>query len=279
MIRIEGTGLTAIVNPRRGAKITSLTDTTGTEWLAQGDGHEVAADAGFTDAEMSGWDECAPTIIACHVNGYDLPDHGDLWSAEFDIDTDTVTTTGTSMPYRFTRRITPTATGLRLDYTARTRENALPFLWAAHPQFTAPPGTRVELPVTIDSVIDVLDDTTPHLPWTPALSTIDTVPAGGCRKLYTPPERQTDHAHLIRPDNSALTMRWSSACPYLGIWYDNGAYNTRPVIALEPSTAHYDSLAFATRLGRAATLDPHAPLTWWVELEARPAGALASRHG
>ncbi|WP_457100349.1 hypothetical protein [Microbacterium sp. P5_E9] len=272
-MRVAGAGLAATIDPRRGAKITSLIDVAGTEWLSQG-----AADAStgpglpFVEAEMRGWDECAPTINACVVDGRALPDHGDLWDIEFEAEGDRVSATGPSVPYRFERRISATATGLRLDYSAEALESALPFLWAAHPQFAAPPETRVELPSSVEEVVDVMDAATPRQPWTPALASIDTVPEGGCRKVYVAPETRVERARLVRPDGSTLDIRWSPECPYLGIWFDAGAYSAVPVIALEPATAYYDSLELAVRLQRAPVLEPGVPLTWWVELEAHPAG-------
>lgn len=272
MIRVEGALLTAVMNPRRGAKITSLVDAAGVEWLAQNTSPAAAPGTAFIDAEMCGWDECAPTIVACRVGDRDLPDHGDLWDAEFDIiDGSHLSIVASSLPYRFERRISATSSGLRLDYSAETVADPMPFLWAAHPQFAALPGTRVELPSGVDTVVDVLDATTPELPWAADLGAIDTLNAGECRKVYVSAETPVGAASLVRQDGSRLNMRWSDACPYLGIWLDRGAYSTVPVIALEPTTAYYDSLALAVRLGRAPILRPGQPLMWWVELEAVPA--------
>ena len=53
------------VDPARGAKITSLVDADGTEWLTQSDGRGIPAPGtSFVDAEMARWDECAPTIAS-----------------------------------------------------------------------------------------------------------------------------------------------------------------------------------------------------------------------
>ncbi len=272
VIRIEGEALSAAVDPARGAKITSLVDAAGTEWLSQGSG-EVAAPPGtaFVDAEMRGWDECAPTIVACRIADRDLPDHGDLWDARFDVAGDRLCVVATSLPYRFERRILATPAGLRLEYSAEALQFAIPFLWAAHPQFAAPAGTHDELMPTAGRVVDVMDPSTPASDWTPELATIDTVEPGGCRKVYVDPDTDVDRARLVRADGSALAMRWSDACPYLGIWFDAGAYSRSPVIALEPATAYFDSLETAVRLGRAPMLEPGAPLSWWLELEAQPA--------
>ena len=271
-MQVKGRALSAVVNPRRGAKITSLIDATGTEWLAQGTGREVARDASFIDAEMCGWDECAPTIVACRIADHALPDHGDLWDAEFAVDGDQVAVDGRSLPYRFRRRILATRRGLRIEYSAESSSGPIPFLWAGHPQFAAPPGTRVELPSDIDSVVDVLDAEAPELRWTPELGTIDTLPIGGGRKLYVAPSSSINRARLVRPDGSALVMRWSDVCRYLGIWFDQCAYSAEPVIALEPATAYYDSLERAVHLDRAPVLQPGRPLSWWVALEPQRAG-------
>ncbi len=54
--------------------------------------------------------------------------------------------------------------------------------------------------------------------------------------------------------------------PYLGIWFDRGAYSREPVIALEPSTGYYDSLATAVELGRVPRLEVGVPFEWYVDL-------------
>jgi hypothetical protein len=267
-----GGGLTATVDPARGAKITSLRDASRLEWLAQpaSDGAFTAGTA-FTDAEMAGWDECAPTIVACRVGDRDLPDHGDLWDATFDVEPDgsTLVAIGQSLGYRFHRRILATRDGLRFEYEAEALDGTIPFLWAAHPQFAAPPGTRVELPPEIDRVVDVLDPATPESPWSPSLATIDTVEQGGCRKLYVHPDRPVHSARLVR-GHRALSLSWSPECPYLGLWFDGAAYSREPVIAIEPATGYFDALDTADRLERAPVIAPGRPLDWWIELASLP---------
>ncbi|KRC62588.1 hypothetical protein ASE14_01800 [Agromyces sp. Root81] len=276
MITVRGGDLTATIDPARGAKICSLLGADGTEWLSQGD-PERAAGRGrvFVDAEMRGWDECAPSIVGCRIDGRNVPDHGDLWDREFEVADDTVRAIGDSLGYRFERRIRPTIAGLRLEYRATALERRMPFLWAAHPQFDAPAGTRVEVPASVARVVDVLDPATPTVDWDPLLATIDSVAAGGCRKLYADPGFPVNEARLVRPDGAELGMRWSAACPYLGLWFDAGAYSPVPVIAIEPSTGYFDSLETAVRMDRVPVLDKGDSLAWWVDLE--PIG-YALRH-
>lgn len=259
------------VDLERGAKITSLVDRTGREWLAQAQpGRTRAAGAPFTDAEMAGWDECAPTIDACVVDGIVMPDHGDLWDHPFAGTAAHASLTRDGLGFRFERSIAEVPGGIRLTYRAAALRGRLPFLWAAHPQFLAPTGTRVE--VGTRRVVDVIDPQEPVIPLTDTLTTIDTVDAGGCRKWYADPQEPVTAASLIRADGGVLDLSWSSNCPYVGVWFDNCAYSHQPVIAIEPSNGYRDSLALAIERDHVQIIEPGTPLEWWVDLRvsARP---------
>ncbi|WP_146192463.1 hypothetical protein [Cellulomonas sp. WB94] len=179
---VGGTGLTALVVPGRGGKIASLRDGTGREWLAQ-PGPTLPAPArgpvSFVDAEMCGWDECAPTVDADTLDGTPLADHGEAWTTPW---TSRAAGAwgydGRSLPYRFSRRIEPTGTGLDLVYTAEaTAGGPVPFQWAAHPQFVAPPGSRVVLPPQVLHV-DGIYGVDGRQPWTDELARVDALPDG-----------------------------------------------------------------------------------------------------
>lgn len=270
LMRFGGGGLTAAVLSSRGAKIVSLTDDGGNEWLLAPSGpldRPPPPGTPFIDAEMCGWDECAPSIVACEApDGRWLPDHGDLWDAAWSVDGDAMTAHGTSLPYDFTRTIVPIDRGLRFDYRVATSgDEDLPLLWATHPQFTAPAGSRVELDSPI--VIDALDERDRRCELTAELSTIDSVEVGGCRKIYADPDRTLASAVLEVPGRGRLRLRWSATvAPYLGVWFDNGAFARQPVIALEPSTGFYDSLADAVRNRRVLIIEAARPVTWSLEV-------------
>lgn len=272
---ISGGGLTMIIVPGRGGKIVSLRDVDGVEWLlGPPDPLPPPARPGddFEQAEMCGWDECAPTIDAGRLaDGTELPDHGDLWTATWSVSEDgaTLEAAGSVLPYGFRREVRPTATGLELHYRV-TAERELPFLWAAHPQFLAPPGTMIEWPAGPDRVIDVYPEVGPERPWTAEAAMIDSVPPGTGRKVYLPPDQPVGAVVLRRPDGRALRLSWDPAVlPYLGLWYDRHAVARADVIAPEPSTGFYDSLAAAVERGRVATVTPERPLEWslFVEFE------------
>ena len=271
--QVAGPGLTATVREGVGGKITSLLDSAGRQWLAQPDpALDVVPGADFVRGEMSGWDECAPSVNACTVGGFPIPDHGDLWATRWDTmshDGDRVEmrATGSSMPYELRRTVAASDRGLRLDYEARSLGGDLPFLWLAHPQFVAPVGSFVRLPGEVTTVVDVLGERDRVVPWTRELATADSLAEGGCRKLYVEPALRAREASLVLEDGSSLTLSWTG-CDYLGLWFDRAAFSRESVIALEPSTGYRDSLAWAIESGRASLLTPADPLRWslWLEV-------------
>jgi hypothetical protein len=85
-----------------------------------------------------------------------------------------------------------------------------------------------------------------------------------CRKFYVPPETRVTWAALADYcRNIGLHMAWNTEqLPYLGIWVDEGMYNTAPAVALEPSNGFYDSLARAYDNGRVSMLDTGETQQW-----------------
>jgi galactose mutarotase-like enzyme len=234
----------------------------------------AARQSSFTANDPVGWDECAPSIDACTVDGRAIPDHGDLWTARWAVtasrdDLLDMTATGTSLNYRIRRSIRATAAGFHFEYSACALRGAIPFMWTAHPLFASPPGTHIELSPAPQSVIDVLDPGGVSVPWSRELSTLDALPPLGIRKVYVEPEQTVVAATIRHTDGSSLTMTWQD-CPYLGLWFDNGLYSSQPVVALEPSLAFRDSLSLAIQLGRAPILTTDHELRWALDIAFAP---------
>ncbi|MGZ0148687.1 hypothetical protein ACXJJ3_16560 [Kribbella sp. WER1] len=259
--------LMAVVDARRGAKIRSLLDADGYEWLLP-PCRPAPPGTPFVEAEMGGWDECAPTIVACcGPAGEALPDHGDLWDAVWTSDGASTTARGTSLPYRLRRTVSRRRQGISLEYEV-VAEQDMPFLWAAHPQFRAPAGSRVE--VGTDRAVDAFDRPGHRFVLTDADLSIDSVAAGGCRKFYLDPAVPADSAALVVPGAGRLRLRWDGdIAPYVGLWFDNRAYAREPVIAIEPSTGYYDSLARAVENDAVLRLRAGKPVRWTMEVDIR----------
>ncbi len=294
---LESDRLCVVTTPDLGAKITSIFDkAAGHEWLVAPPERPfgpVDYGAEFIAQDMSGWDEMVPTIKPCRYPapgpylGAALPDHGEVWALPWDVAVAddgalTLAVEGRALPYRFARRMSlDDPAMLHLTYTlANTGDYPIAALWAAHPQFTATPGTRIRLPEHITELVNVR--LTPEFGaiglryrWPQAttqqgapfaLDRVASPAARTCRKLYAPPEVPVGWAALVEePGDHWLRMAWSpDEVPYLGIWVDEGAVNSVATAALEITTGFHDSLETAWGKGRSPLLERGESQTWTV---------------
>jgi galactose mutarotase-like enzyme len=307
-LTLETPTLRFVTVPSMGAKIVSLFDKrTSREWLVAPVGRDfkpAAYGAQFDQQDMSGWDEMFPTISACPYpvdGGYKdvlLPDHGEVWSLPWEVEaaTDnsiTLSTSGRVLPYRLTRTARVLNEGrVRLEFEAlNTSTEPLVALWAAHPQFAVDAETRIRLPDSVEQVVNVYSPPTWGIhnqihPW-PDVQTedgqhinLDRIGAPDlhlCRKLYLPPEQPVNWAALQQGSaGDWIRLSWEAVqVPYLGVWVDEGAFNTISTAALEPATGYYDSLTLAWHNKRVMHLPPDEPVSWFLDIELG-SGALAA---
>lgn len=294
MITLASDAVQVTIDPERGGKLLSLLDRrSGREWLvppADPNGRAAGYGASFVDADMCGWDEMVPTIVACELSApsgrISLPDHGEVWSVPWQVTGSdphavTVAVEGEAMPYRFERTVRlldPDA--LRLSYRLETTgPEALPILWAAHPQLRWQPGCRVELPAGITHVLDVTADPPREVAWDADLAGfLDTAEAGRGHKVWCLPDDRPGAAALRDADGGALRMIWNpDEVPYLGVWFDAEAYASERTVALEPATGFYDDLAAAKERGHVRILRRGAPQRWALKLRLDPPRKLFTR--
>jgi galactose mutarotase-like enzyme len=292
-IRLEGERVRLVIVPELGAKIVSLFDMEhGYEWLVPPMRPLKPAQYGadFVSQDMSGWDEMLPTITACEVDGYQYPDHGEVWSIPWQVTRTgsgiTATVNGVARPYAFTRLAAlKTPDTLELTYHLKNTGTApMPYLWAAHPQFLAEESTRIVFPKEAAQVINVVADDPAWgavgaaYPWPVAqdrdgqtwqLDRVRPVDSHACRKFYLPPERPVGWTALVQGARSCqLKMSWSTEeLPYLGLWVDEGTYNRLPVAAPEPSNGYYDGLEKAIANQRVTVLAPGEESEWRLRVQ------------
>lgn len=305
---LESEAAATFVVPWLGAKLLSLLDKrSGVEWLA-GSGSRpvrpVAYGAGFTEQDMSGWDEMFPTISACPYpgpgdqHGAPLPDHGEVWSLPWTVESTQagrlrLSVQGRALPYRLTRTAyyaAPDCLALQYDLVNLGRD-PLPYIWAAHPQFDCGEHAQIVLPPQIKRVCNVLPEawgwgapeTGYAWPQAPAVNgqvaELDRVgpPAlRRARKFYVLPGERAGSIALVRrpggeglrPDGVWLRMAWDTAgIPYLGLWVDEGALHHQSVAAPEPATGFYDNLDLAWQNQQVMVLEPGAGTSWTLTVQ------------
>jgi galactose mutarotase-like enzyme len=299
-LALETPALRVITVPTMGAKIVSIFDRiVGHEWLLppkNGYFQPVDYGAAFVEQDMSGWDEMFPTIDRCMYPargayfGTELPDHGEVWSLAWTYDesiTDAIrlSVLGRALPYMLSRtiRITDERTLLLSYEVINTGTEPFSALWVAHPQLAVDKATQIVLPSSVMQVINVLPSQ--ELPVIGQLCNwaVTTTPTGEQlqldrvrsasehkhRKVYLPPDHPVQWAGLQQHERRGwLRFLWNTAeVRYLGIWVDEGSFNSVMAVALEPSTGFYDSLARAWKNNRAMYLLPNIPCRWSLALE------------
>lgn len=165
-IEVVGGESRVLVLPTLGGKIAELW-LAGRQWLWSNPviplGPGVEGESYVESADSGGMDDCVPTIGACRVPGWvrtfggaELPEHGELWLQEPDVDVRTSATghlvrcrwVGMRMPYRFEReiRVDPAGT-VHLSWTMHNdTSERMPFVWSAYPLFPLTADTRLMLP-------------------------------------------------------------------------------------------------------------------------------------
>jgi galactose mutarotase-like enzyme len=295
-IALESENLITVIVPEMGAKLVSLFDKRSQrEWLV-GPGNrpfqKVPYGSPFTEQDMSGWDEMFLTIVACDYpapgvhHGLSLPDHGEVWTLSWEVEQATnerltLSVNGPALPYRLTRTaeyVSPFV--LQLSYRlVNLGQEAMPYLWSAHPQFACGQSAEVIFPPQVTEVCNSLPEAygwgipETRFGWKKAIKPngdhvrIDQIGSPSqhqARKFFVLPDVRADWSGLInRPSNDWLLMEWdSNLIPYLGLWIDEGAISAESVAAPEPMTGFYDSLAVAWDKKRVAMIAPGASADW-----------------
>jgi galactose mutarotase-like enzyme len=227
------------------------------------------------------------------IAGVLLPDHGDLWSAEwgFEVQDGEILfeAQGKCLPYRFQRRVRLHGNSLTLTYQiANTGESEFSFLWSAHPLLAVEPGSRILLPEEVSSVVvdwsrgerlGIPGDT---CGWPIArtrneketdLSCLSGVSAGAADKIFTD-KLTTGECALIYPrTDEALIFRFDpTVIPYLGLWICQGGWpssgNPHFTLGIEPCSGRPDSLQTSMSRRECPRLLPGQTSQWKVSIEA-----------
>ena len=272
--------LEVAVVPELGAKVVSLKNRrTGREWMY----HPPATTRlflnkpgdDFARSPLVGWDECLPTVIPCQWRGRSLPDHGEAWSAAWQLDEDRwkqgvikTTVRLPVSPFEFSRSIALEGDTLNVDYRlVSMSDEPQEYLWVMHPLLALHPGDRLVLTPEISAQLE-------PAPWLETLDFAD--PVAACAKVFVGPlwRGRAEICNEITDDR--LIFNWDAAeCNMLGIWLTRGGWNGHHHLALEPANGDHDSLAVAADRGKGCGLLPsREEKTWRIQIQI-PSAAVA----
>lgn len=307
-VALRSLDVEVVAIPALGLKLSHLRRLSGREWLWHNDQIPFTLPrpgASYVEtADSGGWDECFPTVGSSPIPGAPvgtpaLPDHGELWSADWtssvfehaDGTTLTGTTYGTLLPYEFHREVTllRDAPIVRLRYRVRhTGDARFPWIWSSHPLFNVQAGTTLELPGVHQVKLDAVhgrDDLSRGdvVSWPVAVGAaperfVFPEPAGWAVKLFGDlgPEGRMVLTDPRRGERLEMVVD-PGQVPQVGVWINAGGW--APVgktpyynLALEPCIGAPDRLEDAVLgWGAAEVLDPGEERQWGVEVRL-PAG-------
>jgi galactose mutarotase-like enzyme len=293
----------ATVLPALGGKIASLRWLPGNIELLQAPLAPYAARTltmAFDEGDASGFDECLPSVAACHVatqsGTVQVPDHGDFWRMAWETTQHgneiRMASTGVSLPLRFERAMKLEGDTLSLDYRlTNVGQEAVPWAWSAHPLFAVDRGDRIALPPSVTTVQvegsagqrlgakgsrHAWPQTAGVLRETLNLSVAGGIDDGIGDKLFAAAPAEGWAAihrlqHRLRVEIQVDPQR----SPGLGLWLCYGGWpesraNRQQCVAIEPCTVPVDSLAEAVAAGLARWLEPGKSDEWPMRIRVCP---------
>jgi galactose mutarotase-like enzyme len=260
------------VVPELGAKIISLIDLrSGREWLWHPHRelklfrNRLGDD--FSQSPLAGIDECLPTIAPCQWQGRALPDHGEVWSTSWSVDSTAwengvLQTTNRLIlsPFLMKRSVALEGSAVRLNYQLdNVGDSHEAYLWSLHPLIRLQAGDRLVLP---DSTRILLNGEK----W---LGDLDRGAADGtCSKLFARSVSEGLAAVQNELTGDRLEFRWSPCeNDTLGLWHSRGGWHGHHQFAIEPSNGEPDSLALAGPKKRCGILQAGASAQWQITLK------------
>lgn len=256
--------------------------------------HRVSSQATFDQSDGGGFDECLPSVASCEeISGEAaVPDHGDLWRVHWQADPlaqgVVLHADSASRPFRLTRRAELANSSLVLDYSLHNLSDlSATWLWSAHPLLRVEEGDLILLPneikgVTVEYCSTGQFQQRSRIDWPCAqtlsdtrvdLSRVEASDGVSAYKLFAQMGKAGWASLYRRRIGQGLMFRFDpSEIPFLGLWICSGAWPEKGVekqytVALEPTSADFDSLASAHRNGRACSLDGRGFRHWKLEVQ------------
>jgi galactose mutarotase-like enzyme len=259
------------VVPELGAKIISLKNArTGREWMWHPPGGRKLfrnrSGDDFARSPLVGADECLPTVAPCAWGGRKLPDHGELWTADTQVDASawrngilkTTVSLGIS-PFEFERTLELSGNEIHLGYqlTNLSCEDEA-YLWAMHPLIQLRPGDELKLPAATRALLNGAD-------WVDAIDSA--VPDGNCAKVFAAGVSDGIARIVNRNQGDWLEFEWDTAeNNTLGIWLTRGGWHGHDHFALEPTNAADDALSVAATKGSGGIVPAAGSVGWRVSI-------------
>lgn len=273
-IELDNGQLRVRVDPSRGGRVVSLFDH-GTDrewaWTRSFEGPKPRLGDDYDSNWTGGFEELFPNDAPTTVAGRRLPDHGELWFAEWSVMSSgqqfaelrlRAPVTGVEI----TKAFTLDGSNLTVEYRlTHDGVEALPFLFKLHPAVAVHAGCRIELPgghlEPVDPAFSAILPTGGPWPWPGP-------PGASLEQCHSPESRLQEFVYVhdlpegwcaVADDTLARRLRLSYSLtdfPYCWLFLTYGGWRDHEVVVLEPCTNYPKDLHRAIERGSTAWLAP-----------------------
>jgi len=282
--------VSVVIAPRLGSRVLELTDLDrGRQWMWRNwhvAAREQAVGADYDANWIGGFDELFPNDAAISYAGHDLPDHGEAWSAAWEVSyadsasIDLELTTPVT-GHHIKKHISVDGRAVRIGYTLRSgTRRQLPYLFKLHPALSVHGECTIDLPggwvEKVDAEFGDMVEASESFAW-PGRGIVDLdhcrsgsgvshefvyvseLPAGWCGI--------TDHqvGASIRINYSRHFFQ------YCWLFLSYGGWQGHQVAVLEPCTTYPKDLAAAAEQGTTPILQPGEQVDTEIEVLIGPA--------
>ncbi|MEB3100946.1 aldose epimerase family protein [Ferviditalea candida] len=294
-IQLFNDSLTITIYPKFGGKIASFRSGD-KEWLWQNQQLPeipvVTAGAAYDDLFYGGIDELFPNDYPTLINGVALPDHGELWSREWEYSMEKGVH-GWSIrmklglrayPCEFEKHIYLEENRMTIESKLTNRsEEDFPFLWVLHPAFRISPAHKLHFPagrvIVENEIKGRVAKGTPLFIWPGRDIGLDLsqVPEanGGLESYYITdlPEGR----FILEDTNAGESLQVDfplDVFPHMWLFMPLGGWKAHYVAVIEPSSGYPTDLADAVKAGTHSVLKKKSCISATVTYSVRPSQPL-----
>ena len=263
--RVTAGSLSVTVLPEDGGKLASIRTAGGRELLAErrpGEPYRrLTPDGSYIEAECGGFDDMFPTCDPWTPTdgpfcGITYPDHGETCRIPYEafVDGDTLTLSAHSslFPIAYRKTLSSVGSAVGVTYTFENEgEHPFPFLWAGHCMLAGDDEMRLVTSYPADAETTAMFCTPGYdaaaLP-KDRMSGFQPETGAAYKYYYLTPS--LDGCFGIRYADGMLSFRvprWK--VPYLGVWINNGEFQSIYNMALEAATVPLDAPDRAAKAG------------------------------
>jgi len=251
-------------------------------------------DGDYLKSECSGFDEMFPSINKCYYDAYPwsgikIPDHGEVWSLNWDLKLEKskiiMDVNGVRFPYKIKKIIYFLQDNiLRIEYELVNTSNFnFYFLWSAHFMFVSEEGLEIILPQGVNKIVSVFSHSSrlgnygDEFSWPKFQNnkgkdeTLNIIRPKSTRdygKYYIKGKIPEGWCVLKYPkSNILLALSFpEEKVPYLAILPNEGGWDNFYNIFIEPCTSSFDRLDVAKLRGECSCIPAKSKTQWYLNL-------------